>query len=203
VAAELARLPRARAERELRDTFGKALRVTALGRQIQGVYAIHWHGGDCRPAHPHIHALFSPRRRDGCGLYLSRSDVGVLWGAWSRNVDRTLLVRRPPPLLGSTPGGVGELQIRAWVMGTSIAQAIRPSLLRYQQAPHPSAEALRHLLLGARHLPTMTGTAEFARQPLRTLIHLAALTALRPVPRPLFVVTRAIQGLSRERGPEL
>jgi hypothetical protein len=100
---------------------------------------------------------------------------------------------------------VGEPQIGAWVAGTSIAQAMRPFLLRSPQlSPVPTvAESLRHLLLGARYLRTMTGAVGFAPDPIRTLLRLAALTALRPLPRSLVGVVRRIQGLSREREPEL
>ncbi len=205
VAGELARLPRGQAERELRDAFGKTLRVTSLGRQIQGVYAIHWHGGGGRPAHPHIHALFSPRRRDGCGLYLSKVDVGVLWGAWNREVDRALLVHRPPPLRDPTPGPVGQRQIGAWVTGTAIAQAIPPSLLRLRQVAPLSTlpTALRRLPLGPDGLRAALGAGGFTRDPLRTLLNLAAMTTVRPIPRPLVAVARALNGLTRDHGPEL
>src|SRR5258708_39226207 len=130
-AAHLASLPRTEAERELRGAFAKALRGTAIGRQVQGVYAIHWHGGEGRPAHPHIHALLSPLRRDGHHLYLAKSDLLALRGAWNREVERKLS-RGLHPARAHTPGRTGPPRLDAWVTGTVIAQAVRlaPLLLR-------------------------------------------------------------------------
>lgn len=47
------------AERVLRDSVDRALRGAARG--VQGVFAMHQHGGEGRSAHPHAHALLSPR----------------------------------------------------------------------------------------------------------------------------------------------
>ena len=43
VAAQLAAMPRPRAEAVLRDAFAHTLNGTAWGRHVQGVYVIHWH----------------------------------------------------------------------------------------------------------------------------------------------------------------
>jgi hypothetical protein len=45
--------------RVLRDAIDKTFRGAL--REAQGVFAIHEHGGADRPAHPHVHALLSPR----------------------------------------------------------------------------------------------------------------------------------------------
>ena len=46
-------------ERVLRDAVEKTIRGAARG--AQGVFAVHQHGGQGRAAHPHVHALLSPR----------------------------------------------------------------------------------------------------------------------------------------------
>ena len=45
--------------RVLRDAIDKTFRGAL--REAQGAFAIHEHGGANRPAHPHVHALLSPR----------------------------------------------------------------------------------------------------------------------------------------------
>jgi hypothetical protein len=204
-AAELARLPRAEAERELRDTFTRAVRGTVVGRRVQGVYAIHWHGGDRRPAHPHIHALLSPLRRDGQRLYLSKDGLGALWGSWTHEVERNSVhwqthARRP------IPGRVSQPRIDAWVRGTAMAQALRPASLLGQlhRAPLTTpAIATAFAPVLAECLTAATVAARLARDPLPTLLRLAAETALRPFPRPVSAIARALYGLSRTLRPEL
>jgi hypothetical protein len=204
-AARLGSLSREEAERELRDAFAKALRGIATGRQLQGVYAIHWHGGDGRPAHPHIHALLSPLRRDGHGLYLPKSDLLALRGAWNREVERKL-VRGPTPVRGLTPGLVSQPRIDAWVVGTTIAQAIRqaPLLGQLQRKPITTlaTQATRHAPVLGEGLQAAALAAAIARDPLRTLLRLAALTALRPLPQPVAAIARALYGVSRTLRPE-
>jgi hypothetical protein len=202
-AAELARLPRAQAERELRDTFTRAVRDTVVGRRVQGVYAIHWHGGGGRPAHPHIHALFSPLRRDGQGLYLPKSELRSLCGAWTREIERNSVhwrthARRP------IPGRVSQPRIDAWVRGTAMAQALRqaPSLRQLHRPLTTPAIATTFAPVLAECLTAATVAARLARDPLPTLLRLAAETALRPLPRPVSAIGRALYGLSRTLRPE-
>jgi hypothetical protein len=205
-AAHLASLPRPEAERELRDAFAKALRGTAIGRQVQGVYAIHWHGGEGRPAHPHIHALLSPLRQDGHGLYLAKSDLIALRGGWNRRVERKLSRGLHPPH-AHTPGRTGPPRLDAWVTGTMIAQAVRqgPLLLRQvERAPLTtlgSQVGRQTPVIGEAFRAAAVATA-FARDPLRTLTRLAVATALRPLPLPVKAITRALYGLSRTLRPE-
>jgi hypothetical protein len=201
VAAELARLPRGQAERELRDAFARAVRGTAVGRRVQGVYAIHWHGGGRRPAHPHIHALFSPLRRDGQGLYLPKSELRAFAGAWTQGVEWNSLHRQTHagrPILGR----VSQPRIEAWVRGTVIAQAIRQAPLQRQVHQAPLAKATSVTAVVAECLPAATVAARLARDPLPTLLRLAAETALRPLPRPVSAIARALSGLSRTLRPE-
>lgn len=60
-----ARLDGRLAERVIRDSVDRTFRGAARG--VQGVFAIHQHGGEGRPAHPHVHALLSPRPRTDPG----------------------------------------------------------------------------------------------------------------------------------------
>jgi hypothetical protein len=203
-AAELARLARARAERELGDTFTRAVRGTVVGRNVQGVYAIHWHGGDRRPAHPHIHALFSPLRRDGQSLYLPKSELRSLCGAWTQEVERNsfhwqTLAGRPIPRRVSKP------RIDSWVRGTAIAQSIRqaPLLRQLHRAPLTTpARVAAFTPVVAECVPAVTVAARLARDPVHTLLRLAAETTLRPLPRPVSAIARALYGLSRTLRPE-
>jgi hypothetical protein len=201
-ATELATLPRAEADLGLRDAFVKALRGPRVGRQIQGIYTIHWHGGKDRPAHPHIHALFSPLRRDGHGLHLSRLDIGALWKAWSRAVDRTLLLG-PRYRPGPVPTWADKPRIDAWVRGTTIALALREApLLQGLEAARPVtlAEVRRRTPLGKEGPLGTTLPAGLARDPLHTLLRLTAQTGLRP--HPVAAIARALYGLSRSLRPE-
>jgi hypothetical protein len=205
-AAQLASLARAEAERELRDAFAKALRGTAVGRQVQGVYAIHWHGGEGRPAHPHIHALLSPLRRDSHGLYLAKSDLLALQGAWIREVERKLS-RGLTPLRAHTPGRAGPPRLDVWVTGTTIAQALRQAPLLLRQVERAPLTTLGSQV--GRHTPGLgeafraaTIAAALARDPIQTLARLAVATALRPLPLPVTAITRALYGLSRTLRPE-
>ncbi len=205
-AAYLASLPRTDAERELRDAFAKALRGTAVGRQVQGAYAIHWHGGDGRPAHPHIHALLSPLRRDGHGLYLAKSDLLAIQGAWNREVE-CKLVRGLSPLRAHTPGRVGPPRLDVWVTGSTIAQAIRQAPLLLRQAERAPLTTIgsqvgRHMPGIGKALRAATIATAFVRDPVRTLARLAVATALRPLPLPVTAITRALYGLSRTLRPE-
>ena len=56
-------------DRVLRDAVEKTFRGAARG--AQGVFAIHQHGGQGRAAHPHVHALLSPRFENRMAVHLS------------------------------------------------------------------------------------------------------------------------------------
>jgi len=56
-------------ERVLRDAVEKTFRGAARG--AQGVFAVHQHGGHDRPAHPHVHALLSPRFDNRMAVHIS------------------------------------------------------------------------------------------------------------------------------------
>jgi hypothetical protein len=87
-AARFARLDGRLAERVLRDSVQKTFRGAARG--VQGVFAIHQHGGEGRPAHPHVHALLSPRLEDRSPTHLSPRAIQAVRERWEREVLRGL-----------------------------------------------------------------------------------------------------------------
>jgi len=87
-AQRFARLDGRLAERVLRDSIDKTCRGAARG--VQGVFAIHQHGGEDRPAHPHVHALLSPRLEDRSPTHLSPRAIQGVRERWEREVLRGL-----------------------------------------------------------------------------------------------------------------
>src|SRR5437899_11427034 len=75
-------------ERILRDAVEKTFRGAARG--VQGVFAVHQHGGEDRPAHPHVHALLSPRLEDKSPTHLSPRAIQAVRERWEREVLRGL-----------------------------------------------------------------------------------------------------------------
>jgi hypothetical protein len=87
-AERFARIDGRLAERILRD----AVRNTFHGatRGVQGTFAIHQHGGEDRAAHPHVHALLSPRFDDKSPVHLSPRAIQAVRQRWEREVLRGL-----------------------------------------------------------------------------------------------------------------
>ena len=83
-----ARLDGRLAERVLRDSVDRTFRGAARG--VQGVFAIHQHGGEGRTAHPHVHALLSPRLQNGSRTHLSPRTIQAVRERWEREVLRGL-----------------------------------------------------------------------------------------------------------------
>jgi len=71
-------------ERVLRDTVEKTFRGAARG--AQGVFAVHQHGGHDRPAHPHVHALLSPRFENRMAVHISPVRIQRIKERWEREV---------------------------------------------------------------------------------------------------------------------
>ena len=97
-------------ERVLCDAIDKTFRGTLRG--AQGAFAIHQHGGAGRPAHPHVHALLSPRFENRMAVHISPGRIERVKERWEREVlaglqrqERRLdrmrdgLTRRLPPAL--------------------------------------------------------------------------------------------------------
>ncbi len=87
-ADRFARLDALLTERVIRDSVEKTFRGAA--REVQGVFAIHQHGGNGRPAHPHVHALLSPRLQNGLRTHLSPRAIQAVRQRWEREVLRGL-----------------------------------------------------------------------------------------------------------------
>jgi len=83
-AERFARLDEHLAQRVIRDAVRKTFHDAARG--VQGVFAIHQHGGLRRPAHPHVHALLSPRLEDKSPTYLSPRAIQLVRGRWEKEV---------------------------------------------------------------------------------------------------------------------
>ncbi len=75
-------------ERVLRDAVEKTFRGAA--RSVQGVFAVHQHGGDLRASHPHVHALLSPRLQNRKPTHLSRTRIACIRERWETEVLRGL-----------------------------------------------------------------------------------------------------------------
>jgi hypothetical protein len=99
-AERFSRLDGAATERAIRDAIERTFRGAA--RDVQGVFAIHQHGGHDRPAHPHVHALLSPRLQNGAPIHFSPRAIERVKQRWETEVLRGLerqerrLVRRQP-----------------------------------------------------------------------------------------------------------
>jgi hypothetical protein len=87
-ADRFARLDAGVAERVLRDSVDKTFHGATRG--VQGVFAVHQHGGEHRSAHPHVHALLSPRLQNGSRTHLSPRAIQAVRGRWEREVIRAL-----------------------------------------------------------------------------------------------------------------
>ena len=87
-AERFARLEAGLAERVIRDAVQNTFRSAARG--VQGAFAIHQHGGDDRPAHPHVHALLSPRLQNGAPTHISPQRIQGVRHRWESEVLRGL-----------------------------------------------------------------------------------------------------------------
>jgi len=121
-AERFARLDGLATERAIRDAVQKTFRGAA--RDVQGVFAIHQHGGHDRPSHPHVHALLSPRLQNGAPIHFSPRGIERIKQRWEMEVLRGLesqerrLVRRQPEreLTPLTPLRQREFRVRQPVL---------------------------------------------------------------------------------------
>jgi len=87
-AERFARLDGVATERAIRDAIQKTFRGAA--RDVQGVFAIHQHGGHGRPSHPHVHALLSPRLQNGAPIHFSPRAIERVKQRWEVEVLRAV-----------------------------------------------------------------------------------------------------------------
>ncbi len=78
------RLDGLQSERVMRDAIDKTFRGSLRG--AQGVFAVHHHGGTGRPAHPHVHALLSPRFANRMAVHISPQRIQRIKERWEREV---------------------------------------------------------------------------------------------------------------------
>jgi hypothetical protein len=71
-------------ERVLRDAVEKTFRGAARG--AQGAFAVHQHGGQGRAAHPHVHALLSPRFENRMAVHLSPVRIQRIRQRWEKEI---------------------------------------------------------------------------------------------------------------------
>ena len=83
-AARFQRLDGYHSERVLREAIEKTFRGAIRG--AQGVFAVHQHGGQDRPAHPHVHALLSPRFANRMAVHISPVRIQRIKERWEREV---------------------------------------------------------------------------------------------------------------------
>jgi hypothetical protein len=83
-ATRFTRLDGLQTERVIRGAIDKTFRGSLRG--AQGVFAIHHHGGMGRPAHPHVHALLSPRFENGMAVHISPVRIQRVKERWEREV---------------------------------------------------------------------------------------------------------------------
>jgi hypothetical protein len=121
-AERFSRLDGIATERAIRDAIERTFRGAA--RDVQGVFAIHQHGGHDRPSHPHVHALLSPRLQNGASIHFSPRAIERVKQRWEMEVLRGLerherrLVRRQPQreLTPLTPLRQREFKARQGVL---------------------------------------------------------------------------------------
>lgn len=83
-AARFTRLDGRLSARVLRDAIDKTFRGSLRG--AQGVFAVHQHGGMNRPAHPHVHALLSPRFENGMAVHIAPTRIQHVKERWEREI---------------------------------------------------------------------------------------------------------------------
>jgi hypothetical protein len=116
-ARRFARLDGSLTERVIRDAVDRTFRGAA--RDVQGVFAVHQHGGHDRAAHPHVHALLSPRLRNGAPTHLSPRAISRIKDRWEvevvrvlerqeKRLDRGRPERRPTPLTPLRTHAIGR-----------------------------------------------------------------------------------------------
>jgi hypothetical protein len=162
-AERFARLDGVATERAVRDAIQKTFRSAA--RDVQGVFAIHQHGGHDRPSHPHVHALLSPRLQNGAPIHFSRRAIQRVKERWEVEVLRALqsqerrFVRREPQreLTPLIPLRVHERRARAVLrfdrgrrtrrvgLNTLVFLRARPSRRMWKLAGRTVDAALRFL----------------------------------------------------------
>jgi len=184
-AERFARLGPATAERVMRDAVDRLFR--GVLRDAQGVYAVHQHGGTNRPAHPHVHALLSPRFRDRTPIHISPARIGKLKDRWEREVVRGLdrqerrLIREPERAATrlkqpwktrdprARPRGIEHALDLFWLLRSRTLRRFFPDLQKGPAGP----------------LSVRSPDAELVQNPERVVRRVALNLAAKALPKPL------------------
>jgi hypothetical protein len=187
-------------ERVLRDAIEKTFRGAARG--VQGVFAVHQHGGHDRPAHPHVHALLSPRFENRMAVHLSPVRIQRVKERWEREVlaglqrqERRLdrardalthaLAERPRAVNERQPGQLLPLRAAARRDGPLQLLATARRSVRLVRA---TGQARRFLVFGRRR-------SRWQDDPERAASRAVFRLATRAVPKPIREVVWLLRGL--------
>jgi hypothetical protein len=186
-------------ERAIRDAVEKTFHGAVRG--AQGAFAIHQHGGKDRPAHPHVHALLSPRLENRKPIHISPVRLQRIKERWETEVLRVLerQERRHALIRGTkTP-----LEVLREPWRGRLPPQITPFRPRTRVEEQPPFGLLR-----ARRLWLLTGArAEWARRwllggrpsrwqnPERATRRVVFRLASRAMPTPIREALHALRGL--------
>jgi hypothetical protein len=200
-AARFQRLDGHLSERVMCDAVEKTFRSTARG--AQGVFAVHQHGGQDRLAHPHVHALLSPRFANRMPVYISPVRIQRIKEAWEREVLRGLerqerrlalarqaLARTSPPSArdrDERPRGLHLLPSRGAARREGQLETLATAR-RSLQLARDNVWARQWLRFGRRGRRWEQNPERAARQALFRL-------ASRAMPKPIREVLRLVRGL--------
>ncbi len=125
-------------ERVLRDAVEKTFRGAA--RSVQGVFAVHQHGGELRASHPHVHALLSPRLQNRKPTHHRRRPLGPI-GLFFLSTNKA---RRLARVGGRWLDGLVRPGLRLTAMSRNPERVARRMTFRLATAlaPKPIREAL-------------------------------------------------------------
>ena len=152
------RLDGLQSERVMRDAIDKTFRGTLRG--TQGVFAIHHHGGASRPAHPHVHALLSPRFENGIAVHISPVRIQRMKERWEQEV-LAAVQRQERRLDRFRQGLVPRLPTRP----RDHDERLPVQLLTYRPAPRRDSQL--ELFAGAKRAVRVAREIEWARHWLR------------------------------------
>ena len=184
--------------RVLRDAIDKTFRGTL--REAQGVFAIHEHGGADRPAHPHVHALLSPRFQNRMAVHISPARIQRVKERWEREVlaglqrqERRLQLRRqlarPLHLRPRDRDDRLPLELLPHRPGTR-----RPSQLELYTRAERSVRLVRASAWTARGLRLGRRASLWARDPEKAARRAVFRLASSVMPRSIREVLRLLRG---------
>ncbi len=198
-AERFAKLDGLQAERAIRDAVEKAFHGALRG--AQGALAIHQHGGQDRPAHPHVHALLSPRLDNRKPIHISPVRLQRIKERWEREVLRVL--ERQERRLAV----IRDARTPIEALREPPRDRLPPQVVPFRPRPHVNEQPAFGLLRARRFWQLTGARADWARRwllgnrpsrwqnPERTTRRVMFLLASRAIPGPIREVVRALRGL--------